>query len=139
MIILKKLEDFRWLDHKETLPKWYLDHLYEFFLLLFTASNQEVSLEAFTLEGTAEIMVLELQDQAKGLRIPSLSGAPSLLELQPEYVGKLYAGGHAIYRITFMLDNERMLFVFSLEGQFTAEVEEWFKEQLAWSAVFVSH
>lgn len=139
MIILKTLEDFRWLDHKGTLPKWYLDHLHELFLLLFTASNQEVSLEAFTLEGTAELVVLEPQDQVQGLTIPSLPGAPSLLELQPEYVGKLYAGGHAIYRITFMLDNERMLFVFSLEGQFTAEVEEWFKEQLAWSTVSISH
>jgi hypothetical protein len=67
MIIIRTVDDIRWLEQKRLLHTWYLNHVHEFLLLLYTASNQGVNLEEFTLDGTAEIIVLEPWDQPQGL------------------------------------------------------------------------
>ena len=139
MIVIRTVHDLRWLEQKQSLPKWYLDHLRKFFLLLFTASNRKENLEAFTLEGSAELVVLEPQDQPQGLCLPMVPGSPGLLQMEPEVVGRLRVGGHEVYRVMFMPDNERMIFVFILAGEFPGEVEEWLQEKLAWSGLFARH
>jgi hypothetical protein len=104
-------------------------------MLLFTAYNQETNLEVFTLEGFAELVVLEPKDSLQALYLPMIPGNPKLIEMWPEYVGKLTVQGHELYRITLMPDNDRLVFIFSVLGQGTSEVEEWLAEQYAWSEV----
>ena len=133
MLIIRTLDDLRLLEQKDSLPKWYLDHLCEFFLLLFTAYNQEIRLEEFTLEGFAEFVVLEPQDSLHALYLPMISGNPKLIEMWPEYVGKLTVEEHEVYRIMLMPDNDRFVFIFSLLGQCNNEIEEWLAENYAWS------
>ena len=139
MIIIRTIHDLRWLEQEQKLPKWYLAHLRDFFLLLFTASNQEENLDAFILDGMAELVVLESTDQPQGLCLPMVPGSPGLLQMEPEAVGKLIVEGHEIYRVMFMPDNERMIFVFILAGEFPGDVEEWLQEKLAWSEYFAGH
>ena len=139
MLIIRTLDDLRLLAQKDSLPKWYLAHLHEFFLLLFTASNQEANLDTFTLEGIAELVVLESKDQPQGLCLPMMPGSPGILQMEPEAVGKLIVEGHEIYRVMFMPDNERMVFLFTVVGQFPGDVEEWLEEKLAWSEYFAGH
>lgn len=139
MIIIRTVHDLEWLEQEQRLPKWYLDHLREFFLLLFTASNEETSLDGFTLEGKAELVVIEPLDQPQDLCLPMLPGWPMLLELEPEVVGKLSVEDHEIYRAMLMPDNERMIFVFSVAGEASGQVEEWLQDKLAWSELFAGH
>ena len=135
MLIIRTLDDLRLLERKGSLPTWYLGHLSEFFMLLFTAYNQETNLEVFTLEGFAELVVLEPEDSLQALYLPMIPGNPKLIEMWPEYVGKLIVQGHEVYRITLMPDNDRLVFIFSVLGQGTSEVEEWLAEHYAWSEV----
>lgn len=135
MIIIRTLDDLRWLEQKGSLPAWYLGHLREFFMLLFTASSQETNLGSFTLEGVAELCLLEPEDNLQALHLPMIPCSPKLIEMWPEYVGKLIVQGHEVYRIMLMPDNDRMVFVFSVVGQGTNEVEEWLAEHYAWSEV----
>jgi len=139
MIIIRTLADIRWVEQKKSLPPWYLNHIREFFLLLYTASNQGVGLEAFTLDGISEIIVLEPRDQPQGLCLPMVPGSPGILNMEPDAVGKLTVGDHEVYRVMFMPDNERMVFLFTVVGQFSEEVEEWLEEKLAWSEYFAGH
>ena len=138
MLIIRTLDDLRLLAQKDSLPKWYLGHLREFFLLLFTAYNRKTHLEEFTLEGFAELIVLEPQDSLHALYLPMIPGNPKLIEMWPEYVGKLTVEDHEVYRIMLMPDNERMVFIFSVPGQGTSEDEEWLAEHYAWSEVTTS-
>lgn len=139
MIIIRTVHDLSWLEQKQRLPNWYLDHLREFFMLLFTASNEETNLDAFTLEGKAELVVVEPQDQPQDLCLPILPGWPMLLELDPEVVGTLSVKNHVIYRAMLMPDNEHMIFVFSVAGEATDQVEEWLQDKLTWSELFSGH
>ena len=138
MIVIRRIDDLRILEQNDSLPKWYLDHLYEFFILLFTASNQEMSLEAFSLEGFAEFVVLEPMDELHELRLPMIPSSPKLIEMWPEYVGKLTVEEYDVYRIMLMPDNERTVFIFSEVGECSKEVETWLAEQYAWSEVTTS-
>ena len=135
MLIIRTLDDLRLLEQKESLPKWYLDHLREFFLLLFTAFQNESQLETFTLENMAEFVVLEPEDSLQALHLPMIPGNPKLVEMWPEYVGKLIVKGHKVYRVMLMPDNGMLVFVFSVVGQGTDAVEEWLAEHYAWSEV----
>ncbi len=76
--------------------------------------------------------MLEVKDNFPDLRLPMIPGNSKFTEHWPESAGKLVIDGNDIYRVSFMLDNERMLFAFSLAEQYSDEVEAWFKEQMEW-------
>jgi hypothetical protein len=51
--------------------------------------------------------------------------------MEPEAGGRLTVGDHEVYRVMFMLDNERMVFLFTVVCQLPGEVEEWLADKLA--------
>lgn len=133
MLIIQTLHDLERIKQESLLPSWYLEHLHEFFVVFFTALHREQTLDTFSLEGKSEFIILEAKDNLQKLTLPMLPGNARLMELNPEYVGKLKVNDKELYRIMFMLDNERIIFVFSEVGQFADEVEQWFMRQLEWS------
>lgn len=135
MLIIRTMHDLKDIARKLLLPKWLVDHLYEFFLLLFSAYNNDSKIETFTLEGIAEIVILEPIDCLTELRLPMLPGHPKIIELWPEYSRELDIEGNSVYRITFMPDNERMLFVFGFTDEFIQEIRKKMEELFEWSRV----
>lgn len=135
MLMIRTIDDLKLLEQKQALPKWYLNHLREFFLVLFTAYQVDTELEEFSLEGVTDILILEPEDNVHDLRIPMIYNRPKLMDMMFEYVGKLPVDGHEIYRIMFMPDKTRLIFIFSIVGQFSAEVEQWLAQQYTWSEI----
>ena len=138
MIVIRTIQDLRELEQRNTLPSWYVRYLDEFFMLLFTTYHHEQGLQAFSLTGIAEIVILEAYDNPHDLCLPMIPGSPGLMEMGPEHVDKIRLGDKGLYRITFMPDNERMVFVFSEVGQLEPGIEEWLSDQYEWSTMFVN-
>ena len=133
MIIIRTIHDVRKLVTAGRLPKPYLDHIEEFFHDLYDAYGSDVDVDDFTLKGTAEMLVFDEVVNPHGILLPMIPGSPGLTNMQPEYVDKTDLGKFSVYRVAFMLDNERWLFVFSEVGQFDRDVEHWLAEQYEWS------
>lgn len=133
MIIIRTIHDVRKLIDAGNLPKPYLDHIEEFFHDMYDAYGHGTNIGEFTLKGTAEILILDDVVNPHGIMLPMIPGSPGLMNMEPEYVEKTDLNKFSIYRVAFMLDNERFLFIFSEVGQFDREVEQWLAEQWEWS------
>ena len=131
MIVICTINKLRALIKQKQLPKCYLDHIEEFFYALFDAYGAGVDIEEFSLNGTAEIVILDGSISELETCLPMVHGR--LLDMSPEYVEKDDLVGLAVYKIALMLDNERMLFILSEVGQLDRSTEKWLEEQLEWT------
>jgi hypothetical protein len=59
--------------------------------------------------------------------------------MEPDWVERIdLPGSLSVFKLAFMPDNERMVFVFSEVGNLDDATEEWLAEQLEWSEFFTS-
>jgi len=98
---------------------------------IYTNLSVETTIHTFSLENYGYIVVLQPEDNVRDLSEIGLPPASAgLIDVAPEFVIKdTLVDGTYVYRIGILFNNEWMLELFSIAGQFDEEVETWLASQ----------
>lgn len=131
MKTIKKISDILNLQQSGSLDDSYLEYLKNYLTLLHESLGNRVSIEHFSLEEHGYLVILEKDDDVRNLKEMDLNPDQSgLLDCWPEFVEvETLNNGTQLYKICVLYDNDYMMFLYSLVGQFDDEVENWLKEQ----------
>ncbi len=131
MIIIKNIEDIKALKDNSTIPHLMHKYIEGYFSDVWKNLTSEFNMpiEEFDL-GDGYIIILDAKDEVRALEDLSILGSGNLLDLFPEYVEipKL-SDDTLLYEIFILCDNECGITLFSILGQFDAEVEQWLMNQ----------
>jgi hypothetical protein len=137
--VLHTIHDVKRLEGSRRLPEPYMDYVSQFFIDLYAQYGDGHDLLGFSLDGIAEIVILDDDDNVNGLYLPTVPDRLDLINMEPDWVERIdLPGSLSVFKLAFMPDNERMVFVFSEVGNLDDATEEWLAEQLEWSEFFTS-
>jgi hypothetical protein len=87
--VLHTIHDVKRLEGSRRLPEPYMDYVSQFFIDLYAQYGDGHDLLGFSLDGIAEIVILDDDDNVNGLYLPTVPDRLDLINMEPDWVERI--------------------------------------------------